>query len=296
MSIRSALGLLATVGLLGLPTLTHAQLREQSFNSNGVPITYVDSGTGPVVVLLHGNGSNMRWWDRNTVLPHLARRYRVIAFDARGHGRSGKPHEPSAYGKEYALDVVRLLDHLKIKRAHIIGYSMGAMTTVHLLTLHPERVTTAVLAGASGRISPSAAQDAQTEKEAAEREVDCFSRSQRNRLRAAGSPPVSDSAFQAERAACLTDPFMDGKALAAASRSNIGSIISQQQIARIRVPLLGVVGSLDPYVTDFEKFGRWNPSLITVTVDGGDHFSVFRQAAPLLAAISTWLGVHAGDQ
>lgn len=284
-------GALLAAALVTTPA--NAQLREQSFNSNGVPITYVDSGSGPAVVLLHGNGSNMRWWDRNAVLPHLARRYRVIAFDARGHGRSGKPHEPSAYGKEYALDVVRLLDHLKIQRAHIVGYSMGAMTTVQLLTLHPERVVTAVLGGAAGRISPSATFEAQMEKEAKEREVDCISRSQTNRLMPAGTPPMTDSAFAEQRAACFADPFMDGKALAAASRSAVGNSITQQQIARIRVPLLGVVGSLDPYVSDFEKFGRWNPSLVTVTIDDGNHYTVFRQAAPLLAAISTWLGVHA---
>lgn len=72
-------------------------LPERTFSSAGVPITYVDSGRGPVVVLLHGNGSRLRWWYRNGVAP------------------------------------------LRIRRAHIAGYSMGAMTTVQFLTLHPER-------------------------------------------------------------------------------------------------------------------------------------------------------------
>jgi len=291
--------LLSAVAMVIAPLTATAQagdvpgLPERSFSSAGVPITYVDSGRGPVVVLLHGNGSHLRWWYRNGVAPQLARRFRVIAFDARGHGRSGKPHDPAAYGKEYALDVVRLLDHLGIRRAHIVGYSMGAMTTVQLLTLHPERAITAVLGGAAGRISPSPAFEAQMEKEAAERERDCISRSQVNRLMPPGTPPMTDSAFQSQRAICLADPFMDGKALGAASRSAGLNTITEAQVAAIRVPMFGVVGAQDPYVTDFEKFGRWNPLLKAVTVPGGTHYSVFREPGPLLAAIETWLLMHA---
>ena len=282
--------------LAGAQSPVASPFREQRFLSAGVPITFVDTGTGPVVVLLHGNGSNLRRWQENGVLQALAPNYRVIAYDARGHGLSGKPHDPAAYGREYALDVVRLLDHLKVPRAHIVGYSMGAMTTVELLTLHPERVITAVLGGAAGRISPTAARDAQYEEEAAERDRDCISRSQVNRLNPAGAPPMTDSAFRAQRDACLANPFMDGKALAASSRSSMGRVITQAQVAAIRVPLLGIVGSRDPYLDDFRKFAQWNPSLVLVTVQDGTHYTVMYDGAPMSAAIRTWLGVHRGDR
>jgi len=65
----------------------------------------------------------------------------------RGHGHSGKPEGEGAYGVEMAEDVVRLLDHLKIEKAHVIGYSMGGMIAMKLATLHPDRVRSMVIGG-----------------------------------------------------------------------------------------------------------------------------------------------------
>jgi len=75
----------------------------------------------------------------------LAQDFRVIAMDCRGHGKSDKPHEPAAYGIEMVEDVCRLLDHLNIKKAHIVGYSSGGSITLKLLVTHPERCSSAIL-------------------------------------------------------------------------------------------------------------------------------------------------------
>jgi pimeloyl-ACP methyl ester carboxylesterase len=75
----------------------------------------------------------------------------VIALDLRGHGASDKPRDPAEYGTPFVADLVRLLDHLGIERAHIVGYSMGAVITLKLLTVHPDRVASAVLGGAGWR-------------------------------------------------------------------------------------------------------------------------------------------------
>ena len=71
----------------------------------------------------------------------------MIALDLPGHGGSDKPEKPEAYGPQMAEDVVLLMDHLKIKKAHIVGYSLGGMITVKLLTLHPDRVLSATVGG-----------------------------------------------------------------------------------------------------------------------------------------------------
>jgi pimeloyl-ACP methyl ester carboxylesterase len=81
------------------------------------------------------------------VTQDLAEHFQVITLDARGHGGSSKPTDESAYGVELVEDVVRLMDHLKMQKAHIAGYSMGGMITMKLLTRHPERVQSAVLGG-----------------------------------------------------------------------------------------------------------------------------------------------------
>ena len=95
--------------LLSVPALA----QDQFFDSKGVRIRYVVQGEGEPVVLMHGNGGRLEAWVDTGVMPNLARSYRVIAFDARGHGKSGKPHETSAYGREMGLDAIRLLDHLR---------------------------------------------------------------------------------------------------------------------------------------------------------------------------------------
>src|SRR5262245_1062648 len=95
-----------------------------SFDSAGVNIQYLDTGTGVPVVLLHGfTGSYARHWEAPGVVAALQTAgYRVIAMDCRGHGQSGKPHEVSQYGLEMVQDVIRLLDRLHIERTHLVGY------------------------------------------------------------------------------------------------------------------------------------------------------------------------------
>src|SRR6185503_14973623 len=108
--------------LAAAPALSPAQQSAgESFDSGGVQIHYVDRGRGVPVVLIHGfTGSSARHWEAPGVVDAVGKAgYRVVAMDCRGHGESGKPHDPGQYGLEMVRDVVRLLDHLKIARAHI---------------------------------------------------------------------------------------------------------------------------------------------------------------------------------
>lgn len=119
-----------------------------SFDSDGVRIAYDDLGDGPPIVLIHGFASSRRgtwdsWFD---TLENEDRR--VIAIDSRGHGDSEKPHDPAAYEADrLSGDVVRLLDHLSIPTADLIGYSMGARISMHVLLDAPDRIQAAVLGG-----------------------------------------------------------------------------------------------------------------------------------------------------
>jgi pimeloyl-ACP methyl ester carboxylesterase len=125
-----------------------ASLSAEEFDSDGVKIHYVVEGRGEPVVLIHGLlASAAINWEWPGITAELAKDHQVIALDCRGHGLSGKPVEESQYGVQMVEDVVRLLDHLNIKKADIVGYSMGGMITMKLMVLHPERVRSAILGG-----------------------------------------------------------------------------------------------------------------------------------------------------
>jgi pimeloyl-ACP methyl ester carboxylesterase len=240
-------------------------------DSAGVPLRYVTAGEGEPVVLAHSYSSDLEHqWVRTGVLEALSAHFRVIAFDQRGHGKSGKPHEPQAYGREMALDIVRLLDHLGIDKAHIVGYSLGAHTVAQLLTLHPERFLSATLGGGSGRRKWTAANERQAEIEAAEMEKGSL-RTQMLRLRPKGKEAPTDEAIRVASARFLKGK--DPRALAAVRRSNGDQIVKAEDLAASGVPTLGIVGSVDPYLEDLRELKALMPELEMVVIEGAAHAS-----------------------
>jgi pimeloyl-ACP methyl ester carboxylesterase len=139
--------------LLLVASSSHAFSEDGFFDSNGVKIRYVEEGQGEPVLLIHGFTADLeRQWVSPGLFAILAKSYRTIAYDNRGHGKSGKPHDPMQYGSEMVKDAVRLLDHLEVKRAHVIGYSMGASIVNKLLVAHPDRLLSATLGGNAGKL------------------------------------------------------------------------------------------------------------------------------------------------
>ena len=118
------------------------------FDSNGVKIAYAVHGKGEAVILIHGWLSS-GWinWELPGTVGMLAKNYQAITVDMPAHGASDKPTKEEAYGLELVEDVVRLMDHLKIKKAHVVGYSMGGIIAAKLVAKHPQRVLSAALGG-----------------------------------------------------------------------------------------------------------------------------------------------------
>jgi pimeloyl-ACP methyl ester carboxylesterase len=272
--------------IVSFPVSGSAQ--DRFFDSNGVRIRYVEQGAGDVVVLIHGNGGSLQGWIDSGILPTLARDYRVVALDARGHGKSGKPHDARAYGREMGLDIIRLLDHLNVRRAHIVGYSMGANITAMLLTSHGDRFITATLGGAAGRFRWTAADTARNEQEASEKERDCVSKTQIHRLAAVGQPKPSDEEIRKASEACMANPNQDRYALAALHRALPQQAITPEQVKAVKVPTLGVVGSLDPYLEAFKDLATLRPGLKLVVIDGATHGTAMRRPE-FVAAVREFL-------
>ena len=104
---------------------------------NGIRIWYAVFGVGEPVVLLHGGLGNSNYWGNQ--VPELARHYRVIVMDSRGHGRSTRNALPYSYDL-MASDVLGLLDYLHIGKAAIVGWSDGAIIGLDIAIHHPERL------------------------------------------------------------------------------------------------------------------------------------------------------------
>jgi pimeloyl-ACP methyl ester carboxylesterase len=104
---------------------------------NGVKIWYAVFGRGQPVIMLHGGLSNSDYWGKQ--ISALDKRYQVIVMDSRGHGRSTRNEQPYGYDL-MASDVISLMDHLKIRKAAIVGWSDGAIIGLDIAMHHPERV------------------------------------------------------------------------------------------------------------------------------------------------------------
>lgn len=132
------------IGLLGNLPVSSAE----TFDSNGVKISYSVQGHGEPVILIHGwMASGWSNWTLPGTTALLAKDHHVVTMDVRGHGVSDKPTKEEAYGEELVEDFARLMDHLKIKKAHVIGYSMGGIITAKFVSKHPDRVLSAALCG-----------------------------------------------------------------------------------------------------------------------------------------------------
>lgn len=258
---------LVVVLMLVLPATSVAG--EFVFDSNGVPIHYVVEGKGQPVLLVHGFAiSSALQWGMPGIQNALAKEYQVVALDNRGHGRSGKPHDPAMYGIEMVEDVIRLMDHLKIRKAHVVGYSMGAFITLKLLTTHPDRLLSATLGGA-GRPIPADMRFLEDLANSLEQGKG-FGPLIR-RLTPANQPIPTDQEIRGVNQ--FLSLINDRKALAAVVRGGLKNLadIEDEVLMRNRVPVLAIVGGLDPLKSGVDSLEIRLPYLTTIVVNSGDH-------------------------
>jgi pimeloyl-ACP methyl ester carboxylesterase len=118
-------------------------------NNDGVRISFEVIGSGAPLVLLHGLSDSSAGWRESGLVERLRARRRLILIDARGHGRSDKPHDPAAYALRRRVgDVLAVLNTLGIDRADCYGFAMGGWIGYGLARYAPERLATLTVAGA----------------------------------------------------------------------------------------------------------------------------------------------------
>jgi pimeloyl-ACP methyl ester carboxylesterase len=232
----------------------------RTFDSNGVKIAYFTQGNkGEPVVLIHGwlSSAGINWMLPGTS-GQLSKDYQVIALDVRGHGLSDKPLKDEAYGPELVEDVVRLLDHLKIKKAHIVGYSMGGIIAANFIAKHPERVLSGTLGGM-------------------------------------GWLKDGDIAQQFFAQIGKNDP--NAQALAVCGRSLAKLALTEKEIKSIKVPMTVLVGGKDDIVKGLyvEPLKKVRDDWPVIEIKDADHFSCILKQE-FKDEIASWLKKNSGGK
>jgi pimeloyl-ACP methyl ester carboxylesterase len=227
-----------------------------SFKNGDVEIAYLDEGEGEPIMLVHGFASSkeVNWVNTAWVTTLTRAGRRVVALDDRGHGQSSKLYNPADYHTALmADDVAVLLDHLKIERADIMGYSMGARVTSYLALNHPQRVRSAILGGLGIHL------------------VD-----------GVGLPMSIAEALEAPSLADVTDPMgrtfrafadqtkSDRKALAACIRGS-RQTLAREEVAKIGIPVLVAVGTKDPVAGSAHELAALIPGARALDIPDRDH-------------------------
>ena len=226
------------------------------FRNGEVEIAYLDEGDGDPIVLVHGFASTkeVNWVHPGWVEALTRSRRRAIALDNRGHGASSKLYDPSAYHSATMADDVRaLLDHLKIERADVMGYSMGARITAFLAVKHPARVRSAIFGGLGIRL-----------------------------VEGVGLPVSIAEALEAPSLDDVRDPTgrvfrifadqtkSDLRALAACIRGS-RQTLSRAEVASIRAPVLVAVGTKDPVAGSAQQLAALIPGARALDIPDRDH-------------------------
>jgi pimeloyl-ACP methyl ester carboxylesterase len=227
-----------------------------SFHNGAVEIAYLDEGEGDPIVLVHGFASskNVNWVYPAWVSDLTKNGRRVIALDLRGHGDSSKLYDPEQYSIEIlAGDVVALMDHLKIARIDMMGYSMGGRVTAWLARYRPERLRSAILGGIGiGLIKGGGPGENVAEA-----------------LEAPSLDDVTDPVGRTFRA-FADQTRSDRRALAACLRGS-RRLMTEEEAASITVPVLIAVGTTDEIAGSADALGKIIPGSQVLNIPNRDH-------------------------
>ncbi len=227
-----------------------------TFHNGAVEIAYLDEGAGEPIVLVHGFASTkeVNWVATGWVGTLTRAGRRVIALDDRGHGQSTKLYDEADYHTDLmAGDVAALIEHLRLDRADVMGYSLGARISAVLAVRHPARVRSVILGGAGVRLVHTAGL--------------------RDEIAAALEAPSIDD---------VTDPMgrtfrlfaeqtkSDLKALAACLRGS-RQALKREELAAIHVPVLVAVGTRDDIAGSGAELAKLIPHGLALDIPGRDH-------------------------
>lgn len=259
------------LGIVAVYIALSSRVEGEYFNSNGVLIHYTDEGQGTPVILVHGYAVHADInWRQPGIIDALAKDHRVIAMDLRGHGLSGKPHDPDMYGEELALDVVRLMDHLQIRKAHLVGYSLGGFIALKCAVLYPHRLLGIAPLAAGWETSES------SEFIQALPQIEASLRAGK------GIPPLSGQLgpdrkkpgfIHTQFVRIMTKYFNDPIALADLTPTIGDLTLDEHELKSILVPVCSIVGSEDSLKPGADALEGRIRNIHRLVIPGADHMN-----------------------
>jgi pimeloyl-ACP methyl ester carboxylesterase len=227
-----------------------------SFHNGAIEIVYLDEGEGDPILLVHGFASskNVNWVYPTWVSELKKNGRRVVAFDNRGHGESGKLYDSKEYEiATMAGDITALMDHLNIERADVMGYSLGSRMTAMLARSEPERLRSAIFGGIGIGLIEGGGPG---ENVARALEADALD-------------DVTDPVGRTFRA-FADQTRSDRRALAACLRGS-RRLMTKEEATQIAVPVLIAVGTSDEIAGSAEALGKIIPGSQVLNIPNRDH-------------------------
>ena len=244
---------------------------------DGVRVAYAVHNPGAAatpVLLSHGFGATSGMWRHN--VEALSADRPVVAWDQRGHGESGAPSDPDAYGHEQCVaDMVALLDAVGAANAVLVGMSLGGYLSLEFHLAHPERVAALVLVDTGPGFRNDAAR--QRWNETALRQADTIERQGR----------LGSSSTEVQAAA-----HRDIRGVAHAARRVLTQVDGRviDSLPRIAVPTLVIVGADDTnFLAAADYAERVIPGARKVVIDNAGHASNLDQPAAFNSAVAEFL-------
>ena len=253
-------------------------------SSEGVRIHYDVVGDGPPLVLLHGFGVSGDAWYTGGHVDALSNQFQVITMDARGHGRSDKPHDLASYGlRERVRDVTSVLDAVGVETSYFLGYSLGGITGFGLCTYAPQRLRSAIVLGASPytELLPS------DFEEWGQRYTDCGAKAAIERREAESGPLSLEQKSELE----TRDWKALGSALVATSRiQGLSEGLSQG-----RIPYLLLCGTADEDHDLARQAAAEFPNVSFTSLEGLDHHESRSRLDILIPIVKNFFGSGLDD-
>ena len=235
----------------------------------------IEAGNGPLVVCLHGITANAYVW--LPVMEHLARTFRVLAIDQRGHGRSDKPKGPLYAAADYARDAAALIQHVDAGRAILLGHSLGARNALALAASIPDWIAAVLAVDFTPFIEADAFNALEARVSGGDRDfatTEAVEEYLSDRYRRLPADAIRRRALYGfgRGATGRLAPLADAQAMA----ETCGGLRADLSVTlgALRVPTLLVRGEDSTFVSRaaFARTRRLRPDLAAVEIAGADHY------------------------